>query len=435
MWDAFRAQAGTEQQQRSCSVWQHNFEETIHRAELGCVVCLGPALPFTVIAPCGHVLCKACMDKISQDPDEDRNRCPSCRGDIIMSAVVAALADMVEEFTEYRCLRDGCDFKGKTKVSKDHVCDKKLPDNHICPCTCETTSIDSDVLHRHVQELLFANHHRNLADVQQVFNRFSSARGGPAVFDPHDDNPYRSPPTVADFGDLPPRGVPPAGYFRDSIPPQRANNPYQTVHRMQQAPPDDSWAALTAIERTELLIQQALSMRRSIEERRTESSFGRFHDDGDDDDDRSFRGQQQHRHHHHHHHQLSWENLPIPSRVHQHHHQHHRVQQQPQPQYFMPQEVRQYAATSTSRFQQHPLGGSGHRYVIVSGQQVLLAQLADNEARRFLVANPQRARSWCQRRWVPGHDVSSCTYAHSIDEIQAGRQSMQIPQLPVYQNW
>jgi hypothetical protein len=82
-------------------VAKDRFEATAPR-HLSCALCEDPALPFTVIAPCGHVVCKTCGD--------DSTRCPTCEDSISSRTVVCQMAGCVMASLSFECKTRRCTF-------------------------------------------------------------------------------------------------------------------------------------------------------------------------------------------------------------------------------------------------------------------------------------------------------------------------------------
>jgi hypothetical protein len=67
-----------------------------------CVLCKDPALPFTLLAPCGHQTCQECA--------EDSSRCPECDQPILFRTRSAALTQHITATTRFKCKKRGCEF-------------------------------------------------------------------------------------------------------------------------------------------------------------------------------------------------------------------------------------------------------------------------------------------------------------------------------------
>lgn len=77
------------------------FEATAPR-HLSCALCGDPALPFTVITPCGHVVCKTCGD--------DSTRCPECECGILARTAVPQMSGCVMASLSFECKTRRCTF-------------------------------------------------------------------------------------------------------------------------------------------------------------------------------------------------------------------------------------------------------------------------------------------------------------------------------------
>lgn len=95
---------------------KERFEATAPE-HFSCSLCGDPALPFTVLTPCGHVTCQTCA--------EDSTRCPNCEKPILSRTVVAQLEGCVLASLQFECKTRRCMF-----VSSDpheafrHRCDE-----------------------------------------------------------------------------------------------------------------------------------------------------------------------------------------------------------------------------------------------------------------------------------------------------------------------
>lgn len=98
-------------------VQKDRFEATAPK-HLSCCLCGDPALPFTVIAPCGHVVCKPCGD--------DSTRCPECEGRVVIRTVVPQMAGCVMASLSFECKTRRCAFS---------TLDPHEAFNHVCAST------------------------------------------------------------------------------------------------------------------------------------------------------------------------------------------------------------------------------------------------------------------------------------------------------------
>ncbi len=95
---------------------RNNFELSADQS-LSCGLCRDPALPFTVLTPCGHVACQECA--------EDSSLCPRCDHPILARTVVPQMQQVVVKTTTFRCLANNdCYFScvGDIEAVSAHRC-------------------------------------------------------------------------------------------------------------------------------------------------------------------------------------------------------------------------------------------------------------------------------------------------------------------------